>query len=214
LLLAITILFASLGATTATDTLTNDTYIEATAPTTIEKSTPIQESTQYSIEKDTTAQKDKKILKANNTQTIYANSAGNHSSDGSDIKNPTTITNALKLVQNNGEIHLVTSGDTDTYNTTRIDINSTNVINATNFSIIGQEGKNITLNGQNNHRLIVISSGYSITLKNIIIMNGYAISEGAIHNSSNLTIADSTLNNNNATDYGGASATSNSLFLL
>ncbi|MBE6494037.1 MAG: hypothetical protein E7Z84_05470, partial [Methanosphaera stadtmanae] len=203
MLLAITILFASLGATTAADTVSNDTQIEATtAPVTIEESTPIRESTSNSIEKDTTAQKDKKNLKADNTQKIYVNSNGSTTSDGSDINNPTTLTNALKNIQNGGEIQLVTLGknNTDTY-TTGITINNNTVPNATTFSIIGEEGKSITLDGQNNHRILYISSGYTITLKNLIFINGNTTSHGGavyLHNNSAVVITDSILRNNNA----------------
>jgi len=212
LLLAITILFASLGATTAADTVSNDTQIEATtSPATIEESTPIKESTSNSIEKDTTAQKEKKILKADNTQTIYVNSNGSASVDGSDINNPTTITNALKLVQDNGEIHLVTLGknNTDTY-TNRITINNNTVPNATTFSIIGEEGKTINFIG-NTTMLYIFNSNFNISLKNLNFINTTSYEGAAIYSNSILDISNCNFINNSAEHVAGAIRAQNNI---
>ena len=65
-------------------------------------------------------------------------------------------------------------------------------------------GNNITLDGNQNHQFMHVNRGYNFTLKNITLTNYTSSYGGAIDNSGNLTITDSTLTHNNATIYGGA----------
>ena len=65
-------------------------------------------------------------------------------------------------------------------------------------------GNGITLNGQNKCQFIKIGTNSKLTLNNIILTNFTAQEDGgAINNNGELTITESTLNNNTA-KYGGA----------
>ena len=189
MLLAITILFASLGATTATDTLENNTNteIDATTPVTIEKTTPIEESSTYSIEKDTAVQKDKKILKADNTQTINITS---YPELNTALTNPTTD-NVTINIQNN----ITLAGNTR--------VNSA----IKNLTINGNQK---TINGNGQYQFLNIPSTTSVLIDNIIITNCTARTGGAIYNRGTLTITASTVSNNTAKSTGGAVYTTNS----
>ena len=107
------------------------------------------------------------------SQIIYANSNGNSKSTGSDKNNPTTINNALKNVKNNGTIQLVTSTNTDKYKSLTINMNNTKA--NTKFTIEGEKGKNIILDG--NREQLINPGNYDITLKNLEIANYSRIHE-------------------------------------
>ncbi len=64
-------------------------------------------------------------------------------------------------------------------------------------------GNGNTLNGKNRYQFIFIATGYNLTLENITIVNYTAEDVGAIRSSGNLTITNSTLNNNIATNGDG-----------
>ncbi|OED30362.1 Ig-like domain repeat protein [Methanosphaera sp. WGK6] len=132
---------------------------------------------------------------------VYVNS--NARGNGKTRTNPTNITNALKIVTNNGIIHLVTINNktTDTY-TTPITINSkTTPIKV--LQIVGDPGMNIIFNGLYKNQILSIAQGYNLKISNILFKQGNATSGGAIINKGNLTLTNSTIKENTAR-YGGA----------
>ena len=71
------------------------------------------------------------------------------------------------------------------------------------FIIINGNGHTLNFNHQNNNN-ININSTYTVTLKNLILINGNNEKGGAINNTGTLTLENTTFNNNTATTDGGA----------
>ena len=63
-------------------------------------------------------------------------------------------------------------------------------------------GNGLTLNGKKEFQFIQIAEGYNLILENITIINYTAREGGVIYNNGNLSITDSTLENNQATETG------------
>ena len=108
-----------------------------------------------------------KKTKTNNKEIIYANSKGDKNSTGKDVSNPTTINNALKNIKDNGTIQLVTNTNTDKYES--LTINQTNTPANITFTLEGQPGKNIILDGKGIN--LITDENYKITFKNLEITN-------------------------------------------
>ena len=91
---------------------------------------------------------------------------------------------------------------TETYDTVNINI-KTNITLENNTYVneaiktLNINGNNNTINGNNTYQFIKITSG-TITINNIQIINCFNLNGGAIYNSGNLTITNSTLYNNKA----------------
>ncbi|RAP54357.1 MAG: hypothetical protein BZ137_02600, partial [Methanosphaera sp. rholeuAM130] len=67
------------------------------------------------------------------------------------------------------------------------------------------EGNGHTINGSNTHRFLDIESRTTVNIKNLTITNCYYIGDGgAIYNNGTLTITNSNLTHNTATQWGGA----------
>ena len=153
---------------------------------------------------------DKQLMASVDNRNIYVNSTGNGS--GASKNDTTNLTNALKLIGENGTIHLVTSNKADTYNISSTITISSLYVNSTtrNFSIVADKTKTITFNGQNNTRLFDINSYYyTITLKNIKFVNGNSNEGGSIHARGSLTLINDTFENNYVSSRGGAVYASN-----
>ena len=139
--------------------------------------------------------------------TIYVNTAGNDTWDGqSAIWNGTsgpkqTITNATGTVAENGTVYIANG----TYYESGIYIN-------TNMTIIGESQQNTIINGQQSgNSIFTIEQGVIVTITNLTLTNGTSNVGGAIVNHGNLTVTDSTFNNNTATEWGGAIANDGNL---
>lgn len=76
--------------------------------------------------------------------------------------------------------------------------NNVNLTISRNITIEGK-GDNVTIDAQGYSRVFNITSGVTVTLKNLKLINGKSAWGGAIYNSGNLIITGSTFNNNQAT---------------
>ncbi|AWX31729.1 Ig-like domain-containing protein [Methanosphaera sp. BMS] len=98
----------------------------------------------------------------------------------------------------------------DEYDTVTVNIKSNIILSSDttlneDIKTLTINGNGKTINGKDQYQFLDIDSNSKITIKNIEITNCYASSGGAISNSEgNLTIINSTLNNNYAYDDGGA----------
>ena len=129
---------------------------------------------------------------------VYVNSKGLSSSDGSTRSNPTSLENAINRFSEGQTLLLITNNSqSDTYS-----ISSTlHIYNKNNIKITGENGKNITLNGQFKQQIFRIDNS-KILLTNLNIINANS-SYGAIYaTESNLAIKNCTFNANNGT-YAG-----------
>ena len=123
---------------------------------------------------------------------IYTNSKGNRTSNGKNISNPTSLSNALRHVENNGTIYLVSNGDEDTYNNIHLGNGNDLIINNNvNFTIEAMGGKRIIFNG-NDSTFIQVPLESSIILKNIEIKN-YS---NVIKNNGNLYLENVSIHDN------------------
>ena len=141
---------------------------------------------------------------------IYVNTEGNDSWDGqSVVYNSTTksgpklsIKNATGTVNKGGTIHIA-NGQYTGENNTNITINK-------NMNIIGESQKKTIINGTDTSWIFNISSGVTVTIKNLTLTNGNSTTGGAIENHGNLTVNNCIFTSNTAgwdgtnTNYGGA----------
>ena len=95
------------------------------------------------------------------------------------------------------------------YEKYRINLDSGNYNAISNITLSDSATKNIiingnglTLNGKKEFQFIQIAEGYNLILENITITNYTAREGGVIYNNGNLSITDSTLENNQATETG------------
>ncbi|MBQ6218984.1 MAG: hypothetical protein IJJ47_04560 [Methanosphaera sp.] len=169
-ILLLTICFLLIGivsATNSTDTITKTKNVKE-----IQKKINEKEITKTIPEKKETKKittLDNKKIKVNSNKTknpktatvqnIYVSSKG--TGNGKTSSNPTNITTALSNINNKGIINLVTTSKSDTYSV-NLNINTTNVKEGTtDFSIIGQKNKDITIKGKIN------VSDVSLSLSNL-----------------------------------------------
>ncbi|MBQ6220311.1 MAG: hypothetical protein IJJ47_11310 [Methanosphaera sp.] len=132
---------------------------------------------------------------------IYVNSNGDINSNGDTINNPTTLETAVNIANDNQIILLSTLTDTDTYLMTNLTINST----SHNIKIMAQANKTIIFDGNNTNNCMNISNDYDVTFSNIRFINGYNNDCGGLFvNTGNLTIINSTIENNHAFSMAGA----------
>ncbi len=130
--------------------------------------------------------------------TIYVNTAGNNSWNELSTYNGTsgpknTITNATGTVANNGTIYIADG----TYDESNINID-------TNMSIVGNSKIGTIINANRKGDIFNIGPGITLTLENLTLENGDATNGGAINNQGTLIINDCILQNNTASNYGGA----------
>ncbi|RAP49510.1 MAG: hypothetical protein BZ138_07590 [Methanosphaera sp. rholeuAM270] len=161
-----------------------------------------------------------KSIKLQLPTTIYVSSNG--IGDGTTINNPANMTYALKMINDDYRIVLVSNKASDTHN---YDINiDSNLLSKgiTKLTIEGQTGKEITIkgkitvpgitlnlnniifDGQNKNNAITASCDANLTITNCIFKNHNQTDGGAIYNSGTLNINNCTFNNNKAKDNGGA----------
>ena len=107
------------------------------------------------------------------------------------------LVNAIKDAQEEQYDKYIINLQPGNYNATQ-NINWEN--SATRKIIINGNGQ--TLNGQNTYQFITIAEEHDLTLENITITNYTSSNGGAIYNSGNLSIINSTLTQNNATGQG------------
>ncbi len=104
------------------------------------------------------------------TATTYVNSQGTNTSSGTTKTSPTNLTTAIQKAANNDTIYLTTTATHDTYKfSSTINIAMLNP-DLTNLTIVGESGKTITFDGQNNSGIFSIT-GITLTLKNINFVN-------------------------------------------
>ena len=139
-------------------------------------------------------------VSAANASTIYVNgSSGNDTWNGQiAVWNGTTgpkatITNATGTVDNNGTVYIADR----TYNESNITINI-------NMTIIGENQIGTIINANRQGDIFNINPGVTLTLENLTLKNGYAINGGAINNQGELILKECILQNNTASNYGGA----------
>ena len=139
-------------------------------------------------------------VSAANAPTIYVNgSSGNDTWNGQiAVWNGTTgpkatVTNAKGTVNNNGTVYIADS----TYDESNITIN-------VNMTIIGESQIGTIINANRHGDIFNIKPGVTLTLENLTIENGNAINGGAIYNQGQLILKDCIIQNNTASNYGGA----------
>ncbi|MDO9045643.1 MAG: hypothetical protein Q7U35_10125 [Methanobacteriaceae archaeon] len=141
------------------------------------------------------------ISSSSAASTIYVNNAtGNDSYDGTSatVINPTvgpkaTIQNGTNTVDPNGFVYVADG----TY--------KEHIIISKNMSLIGQNMTGTIIDGTNNGRPLTITSGITVNLTNISIINGkvtdWAAEGGGIHNSGKLNMTNCNVENNTANGY-------------
>ena len=135
----------------------------------------------------------------NGNSIIYVNTTGNDSWNGTiPMYNGTngpkkTINNATRTITNNGTIFIANG----TYKESNININ-------TNMTIIGESQIGTIINANNQGDIFNIKTGITLTLENITLENGNASNGGAINNQGQLILKGCLLQDNTASNYGGA----------
>ena len=136
---------------------------------------------------------------------LYVNSNGSEGNVGNKIENPTTLSNALKNLQDYGTIYLVTNKSSDTYKfTSRIQLLSySSDYSFKNINIVGQEGKTITINGNKNSSLFYIYN-INVNFTNIRFINSKADYSALYISSSTVNINNSSFSGNYRKTYGSS----------
>lgn len=141
------------------------------------------------------------ISSSSAANTIYVNNAtGNDSYDGTSatVINPTvgpkaTIQNGTNTVDDWGTVYVADG----TY--------KEHIIISKNMSLIGQSMTGTIIDGTNNGRPLTITSGITLNITSISIINGkvtdYAAEGGGIHNSGKLNMTNCNVENNTANGY-------------
>ena len=139
-------------------------------------------------------------VSAANASTIYVNgSSGNNTWNGqSAVWNGTagpkaTIANATGTINNKGTVYIAD----------RI-YNESNITIDVNMTIIGESQIWTIINANRQGDIFNINPGVTLTLENLTLENGEAINGGAINNQGELILNDCILQNNTASNYGGA----------
>ena len=190
LLLAITILLVGLvsaATTNKTSTAKNTKVVKDTTKTSVETATksikePAKKVTDNTITK-------KEITKKPLNQTRKTAATKTYT-----VSNFKTLHSALT---------------SDNYKKVNINIKSnikltSNTELSDSIKTLNINGNGKTINGNKKYQFLDIPSGSTVNIKNLKITNCKAKDGGAIYNKGNLTITQSTLNNNQAEDYGGA----------
>ena len=123
---------------------------------------------------------DKTAEKESNNN-IYVSSDGDSGADGMNKNSPTTLENALSLIEDDDNIILTSNGEYDDYSNISINLNST----AHRFNICADTDRNIYFNSLN------ISKNYSICLNNLLFKD-----DKNIINNGNLTLFNCIFENN------------------
>ncbi|BDZ68722.1 beta strand repeat-containing protein [Methanobacterium ferruginis] len=137
---------------------------------------------------------------SNSAATIYVNgSNGADTNDGSSWATAKlTIANATETVDPNGIVKIADGQYTGTGNT--------NIPLTKNMTIIGESQNGTIINGTGTSWVFNIQSGVTVTICNLTITDGYTTGYGgAIYNQGNLTVINSTFQNNSA-QYGNGGA--------
>ena len=125
---------------------------------------------------------------------IYVSSNSSETSSGTSINQPTTLTKAIDEAESNQVILLVSNDKQDTYKFTQQIYLNSNQNEFLNLTIMGQNGKTITFDGQNKTGLFNLRYA-SLTLKNIVITNIDYYSSAIYAYNSNITLINCTINN-------------------
>ncbi|WP_455645589.1 hypothetical protein, partial [Methanosphaera sp.] len=194
------------------DTSSDNTVITDTTTTNLETESSDVSKTTSSNDDDTSNQitksinsssklSDNKSLKlAGNTIYVQPNGRGN----GRNVNNPTTLARALRMVGDDDTIVLIGSeaqGYAYYYNLESLGmgtIKTSSITQATRFSIVGLEGTNSVISGENSTSILEISKGYNITISNLNFYYGNSTTGGVITNEGSLTLINSVFLSNNA----------------
>ena len=133
-----------------------------------------------------------------NNSTIYVNAnGGNDNNDGYSLSTAkATIQNATEIAANNGTIYVANM----VYNAT----GDYNVSINKNLTIIGESQTGTIINAEKTGDIFNITPGVTLTLGKLTLENGNATNGGAINNQGTLIIDDCKLQNNTASNFGGA----------
>ncbi|MBE6485713.1 MAG: hypothetical protein E7Z85_02585 [Methanosphaera stadtmanae] len=139
--------------------------------------------------------------------TYYVSTTGKSTNDGSKA-NPVDLTTAVnKVKREQGGNIIITAGN---YPITSY----LGLTTAGTYSVSGETGQTITLNGQDKSKIMWITDGVNVELKNIVFSNGKdAGVAGAIRKDGNgyLKITNCTFKNNNAANGGAIYSATNAL---
>jgi len=149
----------------------------------------------------------------NNTPTIpdnyiFVSQNATRATNGT-MNNPTTLTDALLKVENNGTICLIPGRNSLFTISSTLNINSTNIKEGTNTFTIKGMVDDISMRGYKNPnqvRIFNISEGYTVTLENINFTNSGNLNDslgGIIYSEGNINVLDCKFDNSTA-EYGGA----------
>jgi len=206
--------FLAFGSVSAQST-SNDTLITTDSSSSINtdfddsqissnyKQTPIKEDTLTTATPDDTkniSTNDKAIKTANKYSTIYVNSQGLSSNTGENSNSPTTLTNALDNIADNGTIILTTTNNSDVYNlTSMISIRSSSTLKT--LTITASPECNITVSGDYNTSLFYIY-GLNLSFSNVNFVKSNSTSNSAFYISqSNVNFTNCRFNDNYRQNY-------------
>ena len=180
------------------------TIVSATDPNNINN-----DDTTENIEEQASSTNNQQIIKKDtyNTKTetlknIYVTSNGNSSSNGSDSSNPTTLTNAIRNVENEGSIILGGNNEINYYDITD-NITTKNLnTNVKTFTITSNNNSNIILRFFSSYNM-ELNGNYNILLANIYFTRSYTSSLPLINNNATLTMENCSIYNvTNSYRYG------------
>ena len=197
LFISLLVICLTVSVVSATD---NNTDVVSDTQTTTE----IEKVVDNSITKDVKTNED---IKEASDSTYYVSTTGKSTNDGSK-SNPVDLTTAInKVKRDQGGNIIITAGN---YPITSY----LGLTTAGTYSISGETGKTVTLNGQDKTKIMWITDGVNVEIKNIVFANGKdAGVAGAIRKDGNgyLKITDCTFKNNNAANGGAIYSATNSL---
>lgn len=166
--------------------------------------TEIEKVVDDSITKDVKTNED---IKEASGSTYYVSTTGKSTNDGSK-SNPVDLTTAInKVKKDQGGNVIITAGNYPI-------ASYLGLTTAGTYSITGETGQTVTLNGQDKAKLMWITDGVNVEIKNIVFANGRdAGVAGAIRKDGNgyLKITNCTFKNNNAANGGAIYSATNAL---
>ena len=131
---------------------------------------------------------------------IYVDTSGSSSSNGRNISSPTTLSNALSIVENNDCIFLL--GEEDNVYSVNENITNINMSSSVKEFKISSYDKQVTLNFSSDYN-VQLYGKYNILISNITFTRNGISNMTFIDNNANLTLANCLFKNiNSASKYG------------
>ncbi|RAP44971.1 MAG: hypothetical protein BZ135_07035 [Methanosphaera sp. rholeuAM6] len=203
----IMVLFLSMACVSSADTLNTNQTIKADDSTDTAHDVPVDDKV---LEKrDLTVEN----LKTEGQEYVYVNAKGNSSSNGSDISNPTTLSNSFRYIKNNGIIFLEDNDEWEYYDiTSSLTINGLDS-NVTSFTMTSSGKDNVVLRF-NSIGTVKLSKNINITLSNITFTRSVSSTLPVIDNTANLILDNCYFHNINNTNRYGVIYTKNNLTIM